>query len=459
MRRLPIRWRLTVWYAVLLAVALAVFGAALYIGLCSQLYEGLDDQVQGQSALLAGAVRVTDSRPSLDITEVPGADTDQFVRLWTLDGELVTDTSRTLDVPPPGADLVAAVNDGHTRWSTHQAGSEPLRIISVPVWRSDTVIGVLQVGVSRGDIMETLSILVVLLTIAAPLVLGIAVWGGYLLAGRALTPVATITRMAGSLNGTHFSSRLALDLPDDELGRLAQTFNAMLARIEDAFERQRRFTDDAAHELRTPLALMCSRVDLALARPRSMLDYEATLRGVDGDLVRLNGLIGTLLSLAGADSGNLRIEPGPFDLAQTIVHVIEQYTTSGTTAGVNLVPRVLPSPIEADEDLCIQLLVNLLDNALGHTAAGGTVEVGCRQVATSIELWVIDTGSGIEPKHQERVFDRFYRLDEGRARERGGAGLGLSICRAIAEAHRGTIALTSKPQEGTRVEVHLPTRP
>jgi two-component system OmpR family sensor kinase len=452
---LPIRWRLTAWYAALLTIALVVFGAVIYVGLSAQLSEALDDQVRGQSDLMAGAILVRGGQPTLNISQVGDLDNDQFVRLWALDGRLVSDTTGNLDVSPPSADLNASVDQGHSRWTTQQAGSEPLRILSVPVREADTVVGMLQVGLSRGDIEETLSRLVVVLVVSSPILLGGAVWGGYLLAARALGPVAAITRMAGSLSGSAFDARLNLDLPDDELGRLARTFDAMLARIDDAFGRQRRFTGDAAHELRTPLSLMRSRVDLALTRPRSNEEYQETLRGLDRDLIRLNGLVGTLLTLARADSGQLEVERVPFDLADTIAGVLEQYATSAERSGIDLLDQTSPSPLEADEDLCIQLLVNLIDNALAHTTAGDTVSVGCRRAGNKVMLWVTDTGSGIAPEHHERVFDRFYRVDDGRDRASGGTGLGLGICRAIAEAHGGTIGLASRPAGGTRVDVRL----
>ena len=454
-RRLPIRWRLTGWYAALLTVALVVFGAVIYVGLSAQLREALDDQVQGQRDLLVGAIRVSGGQPTLDISQAGGPDNDQFVRLFDRGGQLIADTTQDLAVPPPGPDLIAAVRDGQTRWETRQVGPEPLRILSVPVRDGEVVVGMLQVGLSRGDVEETLATLLLVLGVSAPVLLALATWGGYLLAGRALGPVATITRMASSLDGQDFAARLDLDLPDDELGRLARTFDAMLARIDDTFGRQRRFTGDAAHELRTPLSLMRGRVDLALTRPRSNEEYQATLRGLDRDLVRMNGLVSTLLTLARADNRKLAVERVPFDLARTIALVLEQYRATAATVGVALEPEITPSPLAADEDLCIQLLVNLIDNALAHTVAGDTVTVGCRCAGDEVRIWVADTGSGIASEHIGRVFDRFYRVDDGRDRASGGTGLGLSICRAIAEAHGGTITLMSTFGVGTRVDVRL----
>jgi heavy metal sensor kinase len=280
------------------------------------------------------------------------------------------------------------------------------------------------------------------------------------LARRALAPVAEVTALAERVSATDLHARLNLDLPEDELGNLARTFDRMLARMEDAFARQRRFTGDAAHELRTPLSLMRSRVDLALARPRSDEEYRAALRDLDADLQRLTGLVGTLLALARADEGSLTLDRGPVDVWELCGLVLEQFAAPAATAGVTLRDERAAARTVADEDRLVQVLVNLVDNALAYTSADGTIAIGCRQAADGqVRLWVADTGSGIAAEHQARVFDRFYRVETGRsgASADGHAGLGLSITKAIVEAHGGTIALTSEVGVGTRVEVTLPT--
>jgi signal transduction histidine kinase len=230
----------------------------------------------------------------------------------------------------------------------------------------------------------------------------------------------------------------------------------MLARIDDAFERQRRFTGDAAHELRTPLSMMRSQVDFALARPRSDAFYQDALQRLDDDVDRMTGLVSTLLTLARADAGQLPLEPVPFDVADTVELVVEQYTPIAAEAGITLRGEPAMAPLVADEALLVQVLVNLIDNALAHTPAGGVVTVGCGMGDCHIRLWVSDTGEGIAPEHQDRVFDRFYRVDAGRSRERGGTGLGLSICQTIVEALNGSISLASEPGRGTCVDILLP---
>jgi heavy metal sensor kinase len=287
-------------------------------------------------------------------------------------------------------------------------------------------------------------------------VLAAAIAGGYLLAGRAMAPVGEITRLAASIDAVDLHSRLNLALPDDELGRLAATFDAMLARIEDAFERQRRFTGDAAHELRTPLSLLRGQVDLALLRPRSPEDYQETLRALQGDLDRLTGLVGTLLTLARADAGQLVLAPDRFDLAEMVELVFDQFAPRATEMGIALDREATPCLLVADEDLLVQVLVNLVANALAHTPSGGTITVGCRRDAGTARLWVADTGAGIAAEHQARVFDRFYRVDPARSRAQGGTGLGLSISRTIVTAHGGAISLRSALGKGTTVEVVVP---
>ena len=265
--------------------------------------------------------------------------------------------------------------------------------------------------------------------------------------------------MASVIGAADLHARIDLPLPDDELGRLASTFNDMLGRIEDAFERQRRFTGDAAHELRTPLSLMRSQVDLSLARPRTAADYREALEGIDADLGRLTGLIGTLLTLARSDTGRLTIEHVSIDLADTIAVILEQYSAIASEAGIVLNDASSPSPLIGDDDLLVQVLVNLLDNAIAHTPSGGAITVGCRTEVNSVRFWVHDQGIGIPAEHLPRIFDRFYRVDESRQRARGGAGLGLSICRAIVDAHGGRIELVSTQGAGTKVDVVLPKAP
>lgn len=481
MRRLPIRWRLTLWFTAFLAAILIMFGGAVFLELRDRLYAGFDDQLLDQAALVLANVDVQDGSPTF-VTERAGeSSSEYFLRLIAVDGQVLVDTGESYGgVPPLGAAIASALA-GQTTFATitvpghvddttlrtdedrgeqHAPHEEHLRIVTEPIrfGATQSIVGALQVGLDRDDVDEPLYQLLRVFALVSPLVLLVAAGGGYLLARQALAPVATITNLAARIGSQALDARLRLDLPDDELGRLATTFDAMLARIEEAFERQRHFTADAAHELRTPLSLMRTQVDVALARRRSAAEYREALQALDGDLQRMTGLVTTLLSLARADTGRLVAERRPLDLAETVMLILEQYAPVADEAGIALEAHTEPTLLEADEDLLFQVLVNLMDNALAHTPRSGTITVGCQSAAGDARLWVSDTGSGIPLADQGRVFDRFYRVDAGRARSSGGTGLGLAICKAIAVAHGGSIAVTSLDRQGTRVELVLPTR-
>lgn len=454
---LPVRWRLTAWYAVVLGATLLIFSIAVCLGLRFNLYRSLDEQVEDLTALILANVHEQGGNYRFVPRQVGNLENDEhFVRLLTADGQAVVDTSAALGGVPLDQDLVEAALGGATRLTSAQAAGQTIRVVTIPVMVDGEPRGVLQVGMSREEIDEAFQSLLVLLLAFGPLALIIATAGGYVLAGRAMAPVATITRLAAAIDADDLRTRLTLDLPDDELGRLAATFDAMLARIDEAFERQRRFTGDAAHELRTPLSLMRSRVELALWRPRSADEYRDTLHALEDDIERLGTLAGSLLTLARADAGHLALAPASFDLADTVELVREQFALEAEEAGIALRRETSSSPIVADEDLLVQVLVNLVANAVSHTPAAGVVTVGCRREGDQARLWVADTGRGIPPEHQAYVFDRFYRVDHAGSREGGGAGLGLSICRTIVTAHGGRIGLTSAPGRGTRAEAILP---
>lgn len=458
--RIPIRWRLACLAAALLGVTLAASGILVYFGLRAALYDDFRERVINEGHLTLTGVSTVAGDPVLAPGATVVADDDHFVRLLATDGRVLADTSLVFGQVPIDGAAVRQAQAGVITYDAVAIPSETLGVATLPVKSGNTVVGVLQVGLSRQDADDSLGSLLTIFSICVPLALLAALGGGYFLAGRALAPVSAITTLAGQIGGTSddLHARLGLSLPDDELGRLARTFDAMLARIEQSFERQRRFTADAAHELRTPLALMRGQIDLALARPRSADAYRAALQELDTDLERISSLVHALLTLARADSGQLELSRSTIDVADTIAAVAEQYTDLAAVDDITITMDCQPATAPCDTDLLVQVLVNLLDNALAHTPAGGRIELGCRQDDAVVRLWVHDTGSGIAPEHLPYVFERFYRVDGGRVRGRGGAGLGLDITRAIVTAHGGRIDVTSDQRHGTQVEVVLPSR-
>ncbi|HRA47321.1 MAG TPA: ATP-binding protein [Thermomicrobiales bacterium] len=451
-RRIPIRWRLAFWYTVLTVGVLIVFTAAVYTGMKRNLSNQLDEDLKSQAALAAEAVNLK----NFETFETTYEFTDEALLRVILNTGEVYNYRDTRQAPPRLTD-VAAAQQGKTVLSTVTYEREKLRVISVPLQVSDgTIVGALQLGYSMRRITDPLNVLVQALWVIGPLALLSAAALGYLLAGRALRPVARITTLASQIGGDDLHSRLNLDLPNDELGRLARTFDSMLDRIDGAFQRQQQFTGDAAHELRTPLALMRSQIDLAVSQADTADEYREALVALDGDVARMTTLVGTLLSLARADAGELVPNREEIDLAWLAADVVEQMTPLAEENEIRLAMSLQVTVVQADADMVIQVLVNLVDNAIKNTLSGGTVTVETGKDRGQAIVTVRDTGIGIAPEHLTHIFDRFYRVDTGRARARGGSGLGLAICQSIARAHDGEITATSVLGTGSAFTLRLP---
>lgn len=457
--RVPIRWRMTIWYAALLLVTLILLGTGIYLVLRTVLSDTFAEQVRQDAVLASAGITIGPDGLSVDPATLASFDGDErFIRVVDSTGRITVDTA---DAEELGAGVLPPLDVVPIRreYRTIHTDDGPYGVAIVPIMRDGRVAGAVEVGVSRSDLEQTLRLITIVFAVAIPLSLGAAMLGGYLLSGWALAPVVDITNRVAVIEADDLDTRLHLDLPDDELGRLAATFDAMLDRIGSAFDRQKQFTGDAAHELRTPLSLMRSQVDLILDRPRSSAAYQAALIGLRDDVDRLTAIVGTLLTLARADAGTLPAMRERVDLSAVVRQIVASYASQADAAGVTLVDEASPAIADVDEGLTVQLLVNVMDNALAHTPIGGTIRIGCEVRADEVCLWVADTGAGIPAEHVDRIFDRFYRVDAGRTRSQGGAGLGLALSKAIAEAHGGTLTVASTPGEGSRFEFCLPSAP
>ena len=451
---------MTLWYVVLLAVILAAFSAGVYILLRAQLYSNLDDSIENRSNILLGILRYDDQQPTLAgsiFTRDPEA-SESFVRVFDVSGSLTFENPAFEGDAPVDQRAIEHGLAGRSRVRTVEVNGDPMRMHTRPISLDDEIAGVLEVGQSEEDVRDPLRALTVILSIAYPVTLAAASLGGLFLAGRALSPIDSLTRLARRLSAEDLGQRLNLKLPDDEVGRLARTFDDMLARLEDSFRRQRRFTADASHELRTPLTAIKGQVEVALERNRDPDTYREILRNVNAEADRMIRLVGSLLTLARADAGQLAMQREKVDLGQLVrdaaSHVGPEAERAGVALTVHADGRV---PVTADPDLLLQLTLNLLDNAVKYSGtSNGSVDVSCRLDASYAELVVSDTGPGIPEEHLPHIFDRFYRADTARSRADGGAGLGLSICRWIAEAHGGSIRAESRSGEGARFTVRLP---
>jgi two-component system, OmpR family, heavy metal sensor histidine kinase CusS len=457
--RLTIRWRLTLWNTLALAAVLLGFGLLVYGLLRHALYEQVDRALLGEYDQFRQDDRPGDRPEERLLYRVHEfMEHEHFFcviydaqgRVYLKTEELAADSVPPASPPgPPEPRLRDMVlpGIGHQRAleGRLRLGGESFTVLHLaPLEEVDR---------------ELKTLLTALLT-AGPLALVLSGGLAYLLAHKALAPVEQLHRMTAQITADRLDRRLPVANPGDELGHLAQTINAMIARLERSFAEVRRFTADASHELRTPLTAIRSEAEVALGKPLTAADYHNLLGSILEECGRLTRLTEQLLALAREDAGASPPAHEPLDLAALVEGVAETMRPLAEAKGLRLDVRGGDSlRMHGDSARLRQVFYNLLDNAIKYTPEGGRVEVCLGRRGEEAVITVRDTGAGIAPEHLPHVFDRFYRVDKARTRAEGGTGLGLSIAKSIVTAHEGRIELASAPGHGTTCTVSLPAGP
>jgi heavy metal sensor kinase len=453
---LSIRWRLTLWNLLALAAVLLGFSGLVYGLLVRALYQQVDGKLRAGFRQIQQGRRVEvdrDGRLRYWIYELHEHD-GIFGVAYGPDGKV---HARTEEL---AADSVPAAGPG--------APGEPrLRDQVVPILGRQRIVE----GRARlGDEDFTLILMAPLegvdrergqllaaLALAVPVALAFSGGVSYLLARKALSPVGRLRTLAREVTADRLDRRLEVGNPADELGGLALTLNAMIARLERSFAEIRRFTADASHELRTPLTAIRAEAEVALGRPALPPEQQALLGSILEECERLTRLADQLLALSREDAGVAQQGWEALDLGALVGGVVETMRPLADAKGLRLHPPVPPAAgVRGDAGRLRQVFYNLLDNAIKYTQPGGEIEVRVEGRAGEAVVTVRDSGVGIPEEHLPRVFDRFYRVDRARTRAEGGTGLGLSIARSIVAAHGGSIELRSAPGKGTACIVTLP---
>ena len=283
-----------------------------------------------------------------------------------------------------------------------------------------------------------------------------SLWVGWVVAGRVLAPIGRITSVARDIQATDLSRRIRLGGPDDELKQLADTFDAMLARLDAAFAAQQQFVADASHELRNPLAIIRTNIDVAMADPEAdPEDLRHAIGVIRRASDRMARLVDDLLALAHRQAPTMEREP--VDLGAAVVEASDEFLAPAEARGITLDRAIAPEVVVVgDRDALKRAVANLLENAVRLAPAGSRIRLATGSEGDRAWIAVNDEGPGIPPEHQQRVFDRFWRADRARSRADGGTGLGLAIVRQIAETHGGQVRLHSKPGVGSTFVVWLP---
>jgi two-component system OmpR family sensor kinase len=455
-RRLSIRVRLTLAFAVAMAIVLAALGTFLYVRVEGTLQEQLEDNLRVRSETL---VRLVSSSSGNDVTaQIALEDEDEGVaQVLDEDGQVIAASSRSVRdaVLVDGDDLArarAADDSFFTRREVPRLADHDLQIHVRP-FESQGKRRIVAVGVPLEDVRDALRGLLTQLLLIAPFALLLSSAAGYLLARAALRPVDEMREQAAQVSSDRSGQRLPLPAAEDEIHRLGQTLNEMLSRLEAGIARERRFVANASHELRTPLAMLQTELELALRRPRTREELENAVHSTVEEVDRLARLAEDLLVLARIEDGRLPLRKAELDVSELLWTVARRFASRATGADRGL-------GVQIDEKLTLvgdqlrleQALGNLVDNALRHGAGAVGLEALSRD--GYVELRVTDEGSGLPADFLPHAFDPLTRADE--ARSGRAAGLGLAIVAAVARAHDGSVSVSEQP-EGSAVSLLLPS--
>lgn len=457
-----IRARLTLWLAVLVALGMAAFALYLYVAVQATLTGDLERTLRVQEQQVASSFDFGAAETGADGTaqhaDIGAVDqfatAGLFVETFDARGRLLARSSNLGRLHLPGEARSAALVHAAPQVFTQAVPGGALRVYSAPAVRSGQTVGLVLVAASLHEVTATTQTLLALLVGGGLALVLLVVVGCGALVRRGLRPLDDMATVAERITARQLDHRLALRHAPAEVARLAATFDAMLDRLDESFAMQRRFVADASHDLRTPLATLQGRSEVLLLSPDLDAESRAGLAMIRDEAARMGRLVANLLVLARGDEGR-DIDRRPVELDVLLLEVAQQAQTQAHGVAVAL-GHEDQAQVLGHAELLKQALLNLVDNALAYTPPGGRVELSLTVADGQVSVEVRDTGPGIAPDDLAHIFERFYRADHARSRHSGGAGLGLSIVRWIAEAHGGRVAVESTAGAGSTFTIVLP---
>lgn len=457
-----LRLRLTLWYggafSILLLLHIGVATVVHYRQLIAQSFRAAHEETRTVEGLM---YQTPDGQISINENYFNHPEVrlilDRLVEILSPDGRLLFRDSKL-----HGADLGGPVipNEGtgthNERFLTLSDGRRVLMVSHFHWFNGHPTI--LRVAYDEAPLYANVWRFLGVLLLLAPITIVVAMWVVYTVAGKALSPLNSMVRRAERITAERLSERLPVLNPSDDLGHAASVFNQLLQRLEDSFTQLRRFTSDASHELRTPLASLRSIGEVSLQNSHSAEQYREVIGSMLEEVRRLTHLVDSLLAISRTDSGQIALNFSTFplvDLIQEVVNVVgilaEDKDQIINIAGNSQIA------VYADRGILRQAILNLVDNAIKYSPSETEIRIEVANLdGQTAEIAILDQGPGIPPEEQSLIFDRFYRIDEGRSRQSGGTGLGLSIAKWAVEAHSGSIGVQNREEGGSRFHVRLP---
>lgn len=462
---LPIRWRLTVLYGGILFLVLLVFSTGVYIYFRNSLQMSIDAKLKSLANVISSSM--TDMRSQMLVGNLEQYLTNllgrkpkgKVIQIMDSSGR-VRANSNDIEAESfqTSYDTVERAASGEVVFETIEKTRPRIRVVTLPIIDKDrtTSTSFVQVGTSLEDFDESMKRLLAILIIGTFASVGITIVIGYYMAKKALKPVDKIRKAAVKITFRNLDESIDIGPRRDELGKLADTFNEMISRLRDAFQRINQFSVDVSHELRTPLTILKGGTEVALRKEREASEYRRLLFSHLEEIDRMSSIIDDLLLLSKADTGKMQLNLQEVALRDLILDVYMDMKIFAEKKSVELsVGEIEDAKVKGDELKLRRMLWNIVDNGIKYTQAGGQVVISSFSENGNVRIDVKDTGVGIADSDIKYVFDRFYRADKARNRENG-TGLGLSISKWIAEAHKGTIRIESRVSSGSLFSVRLP---
>ncbi|GAA5520265.1 ATP-binding protein [Aliifodinibius salicampi] len=462
--RLSISKKLAFWYGLSLFIMLSVFGYFLYESFHQSIHHNYDRHLRFEAEQLLPHINTSGDSLSINLTGYSrnaalksGVEYGTYVRLYSQVEHLIYKSSNFADVKQP---LDTNIPERPEEYSFSSQWQElPARTLFYPIMDdAGQLCGWLEVTGFEWTLHEELSRFRQYLLVLIAISVAFSILGGYWLSRRALSPVSSIIDGAKSITATDLDKRIPVNFQvRDELTDLAETFNMMLNRLQKGFEREKRFTSDAAHELMTPLSSMRSDAEIMLRKPRSKEEYRETIQRMLTETCRMSEMVHLLLQLSRVESVH-RSEPNIINISRITKVVVDGYQENAQAKNINIQTQIKPDlQVRAHEAYIKEVINNLLGNALKYTPKDGAIEIQLQRSSGKAVLYLIDTGIGFDEVTKKHLFERFYRANKQDVQESPGSGLGLPLVKAIVELYNGKIRAYSDGEgKGSTFVVELP---